>query len=209
MDMTESSCREFVLALASSAPVPGGGGASALCGALGVALGNMVGSLTVGKKKYADVQEEIIRLQGEAGNLQTRLMELIGKDAEVFAPLAAAYGLPKDTDEQKKKKEEVLQKALVDASEVPLQIMRCCCEGIDMLVTFAEKGSVMAISDAGVGAAFCKAALLGASLNVFINTKSMTDRGLAQRMNDEADEMLKNYPPKADAIFADVTARLR
>lgn len=207
--MIDDSCRTFVQELASSAPVPGGGGASAFCGALGVALGNMVGSLTTGKKKYADVQEDIARLQKAADQLQAELLELVGQDAEVFAPLAAAYSLPKETQEQRAHKEAVLQKALLAASEVPLQIMRCCCEGLDLLEEFAEKGSAIAISDAGVGTAFCRAALLGASMNVFINTKLMSDRPLADRINGEADNMLAEYPQKADRIFSQVQARLR
>ena len=94
MNITEKSCVEFVNALATKAPVPGGGGASALVGAIGTALGNMVGSLTVGKKKYADVEAEMQELKEKCDQLQSELLELVEKDAEVFAPLAQAYGRP-------------------------------------------------------------------------------------------------------------------
>ena len=207
--ITDNNCRDFVSVLSSNAPVPGGGGASALVGAVGTALGNMVGSLTVGKKKYADVEEEIKALMKRADSLQQQLLDCVEKDAEVFEPLAKAYGMPKDTEEQKAAKAEVMAAVLKDACAVPMEIMRKCCEGIDICDEFAAKGSRLAVSDAGVGVAFCKSALLGASLNVFINTRAMVDREYAARINAEADAMLKEYTVKADAVFAGVYSALR
>ena len=209
MGFSTTPCNEFVEVLASKAPVPGGGGASALVGAIGTALGNMVGSLTVGKKKYADVEAEIIELKGKCDCLQKELLELVEKDAEVFEPLSKAYGMPKNTEEEKAKKTKVMEEVLKDACSVPMEIMEKCCEAIDLIAVFAEKGSVIAISDAGVGAAFCKAALEGASLNVYINTKSMTDRVYAEELNHKADQMLAVYPKKAEQIFEQVMGRLR
>ena len=178
MGFSTSRCDEFVEVLASKAPVPGGGGASALVGAIGTALGNMVGSLTVGKKKYADVEEEMYELKGKADALQKELLHLIERDAEVFEPLSKAYGMPRNTEEEKAEKARVMEIVLKDACSVPMEIMERCCEAIDLIEVFAEKGSTLAISDAGVGATFCKAALEGASLNVFINTKSMKNLSL-------------------------------
>lgn len=209
MGFSTTPCNEFVEVLASKAPVPGGGGASALVGAIGTALGNMVGSLTVGKKKYADVEAEIMELKGKCDILQKELLELVEKDAIVFEPLSRAYGMPKNTEEEKAKKAQVMGKVLKDACSVPMEIMEKCCEAIDLIEIFAQKGSVIAISDAGVGAAFCKAALEGASLNVYINTKSMADREYADSLNRKADEMLEVYSKKAEAIFGQVMGRLR
>ena len=196
MECTKGSCEAFVEVLASKAPVPGGGGASSLVGAIGTALGNMVGSLTLGKKKYADVQDDIIALKAKADALQMELLDLVQKDAEMFEPLSKAYGLPKETEEQKAEKARIMEAALKDACSVPLLIMEKCCEAIELHKEFAAKGSALAISDVGVGVACCRAALLGASLNVFINTKSMTDKAYAAEINE-----------KAEAIFADVRAR--
>ena len=207
MDMTLASCREFVKVLASDAPAPGGGGAAALVGAIGTALGNMVGSLTVGKKKYADVEAEMLALKAKSDALQAELLALVEKDAEVFAPLAAAYGMPRETEAEKAEKARVMAIVLKDACAVPMDIMRRCCEAIDVVAEFAAKGSALAVSDAGCAAVCCKAALFGASLNVFINTKSMTDRDYAETINAEANTMLDTYGPKADRIFADVRAR--
>ena len=209
MGFTKGTCEEFVEVLASKAPVPGGGGASALVGAIGMALGNMVGSLTVGKKKYADVEADILTLKEKATALQADFLRLVEADAEAFEPLAKAYGMPRETEEEKAEKARVMAIVLKDACAVPMEIMEKCCEAIDVIEEFAAKGSALAISDAGVGVVFCKAALLGASLNVFINTKSMADKEYAAALNEKADKMIADYSKKADEIFAAVNARLR
>ncbi len=209
MGFTKGTCEEFVEVLASKAPVPGGGGASALVGAIGMALGNMVGSLTVGKKKYADVEADMIAMKEKATALQADFLRLVEADAEAFEPLSKAYGMPRETEEEKAEKARVMAIVLKDACAVPMEIMEKCCEAIDVIEEFAAKGSALAISDAGVGVVFCKAALLGASLNVFINTKSMADKEYAASLNEKADKMIADYSKKADEIFAAVNARLR
>ena len=209
MEMMEQSCTRFLAELAGKAPVPGGGGASALVGAAGVALGNMVGCLTAGKKKYAAVEADIQALNARAEALRRELEALVQADAEAFAPLAAAYGLPKDTPAQAAHKAAVLEAALDTACAVPLEIMQKCAEGIVLVEEYAAKGSVLAVSDAGCAAALCKAALQSASLNVFINTKLMTDRPRADALDAQADALLNEYIPRADAVFASVTNKLR
>ena len=202
MDMTLASCREFVTVLASDAPAPGGGGAAALVGAIGTALGNMVGSLTVGKKKYADVQEEILALKAKCDALQTELLNQVEQDEINFLPLAKAYGIPKDDPNRDK----VMEEATIIACSTPMHIMELCCEAIDCIKVFADKGSRLAVSDAGCGAVCCKAALQAASLNVFINTKSLKNREAAEELNAKAIGMLDKYCALADEIFASVRA---
>jgi len=209
MSFSNQSYNDFISALASNAPVPGGGGASALVGAIGMALGDMVGSLTLGKKKYADVQADIVQLKDKAGVVEQKLLSLIERDAEVFEPLSRAYGLPKETAEEQVHKAQVMEAALKEACAVPLSIMECCCEAILLVDEFAKKGTAIAISDAGCGAACCRAALTSASMNVFINTKAMTDRTYADKINQEANEMLEQYIPLSDAITSAVLARFR
>ena len=209
MGFSTVPCNEFVEVLGSKAPVPGGGGASALVGAVGTALGNMVGALTVGKKKYADVEEEMKELMAKATTLQGELLHLIERDAEVFEPLSKAYGMPRETEEEKAEKARVMEIVLKDACSVPMEIMEKCCEAIDLIVEFAAKGSALAISDAGVGAAFCKAAVEGASLNVYNNTKTMKNSEYAEELNKKCDEMLAVYTVKADEIFQSVLGRLK
>ncbi len=207
LDFSKLSCDAFIEALASKAPVPGGGGASALVGAIGTALGNMVGSLTLGKQKYADVQEDIIALKEKADALQAEFLSLMQRDAQVFEPLSRAYGMPRGTEEEKAQRARVMAQALKDCCEVPLEIMQACCQAIDLHEEFAQKGTAIAISDVGCGVICCKAALQAASLNVFINTKSMTDRQMAEDYNRKAFDMLEGYTIKADKIFERVAAR--
>mgnify|MGYP000264309680 CR=1 FL=1 len=202
MDMTLESCRRFVEVLASDAPAPGGGSAAALVGAIGTALGNMVGSLTVGKKKYADVQDEILALKAKCDDLQKQLLDQVEADDKGFVPLAKAYGIPKDDPNRDK----ILEEATVTACAVPMHIMELCCEALDCVAVFAAKGSRLAVADAGCAAVCCKAALQAASLNVFINTKTLKNRELAEEMNAKCLGMLEKYGPMADKIFETVKA---
>ena len=209
MELMNLSCEAFLEDLAGSAPAPGGGGAAALVGAAGAALGNMVGSLTVGKKKYAAVEADILILNRRAAALRKQLEGLVQADADAFTPLAAAYRLPKETPEQQAHKAAVLEAALEGACAVPLEIMSACCEGIALAAEYAEKGSVMAVSDAGCAALFCKAALQAAGLNVSINTRLMADKARAAALNAQADAMLAEFVPQADQIHEKLTHSLR
>ena len=202
MDMTLATCREFVKVLASDAPAPGGGGAAALVGAIGTALGNMVGSLTVGKKKYADVQDEIIALKAKCDELQKQLLDQVEADEVNFLPLAKAYGIPKDDPTRDK----IMEVATIIACSTPMKIMELCCEAIEAIKVFAEKGSRLAVSDAGCGAVCVKAALQAASLNVFINTKTLKNREAAEELNAKCLGLLDRYCAMADEIFETVKA---
>ena len=202
MDMTMENCRKFVEVLASDAPAPGGGGAAALVGAIGTALGNMVGSLTVGKKKYAEVEAEIIELKGKCDALQTELLNQVEADEVNFLPLAKAYSIPKDDPNR----DAIMEEATIIACSTPMKIMELCCQAIDYIAVFAAKGSRLAVSDAGCGAVICKSALQAASLNVFINTKTRKNREKAEEMNANALNMLAVYGAKADEIFNTVKA---
>ena len=204
MSFLDNNLREFSDALASKAATPGGGGGCALVGALGAALGNMVGNLTVGKKTYAAVEDEIIRLMGEVEALRAELLGLIDEDAVAFEPLSKAYSIPKDDPTR----DETMERCLKIAADVPMRILRACCKVIDLQKGFAEKGSVMAVSDAGCGVVYCKAAMQGAALNVMINTKSMKDRAFADSLNDEVKSLLDKYGKAADQVYDYVFGRM-
>ncbi len=199
---------EFVEALASAAPTPGGGGASAYAGALASALASMVGNLTVGKKKYAAVEECVQSELVELADTRRRLLELIGEDARAFEPLAAAYRLPRATEEEAAAQQAALQAALVDACEVPLEIMRQCVEVVESCVFLARHGSVMALSDAGAAAVLAKAALQAASLNVVINIGSMADADRAASYRNDMEDLLAAGVPLADEVYGEVVQRL-
>lgn len=200
----EKNVDKFLTELASSAPTPGGGGAAALCGALAIALGNMVGNLTLGKKKYAGVQEDIAALNSRAEALRADFVALIDADAAAFAPLSRAYGIPKDDPARA----EIMEAALKRAAEPPLEIMRKCAEALDVIADYAAKGSALAISDAGCAAALTIAAMKAAALNVRINTKSMADREAADKMNAEAAGLYEKYEKEAEEIYQNVYGRL-
>ena len=204
MEMMEQNCNQFLEALASKAAVPGGGGASALVGAVGTALGNMVGCLTAGKKKYAAVEADILALNQKAAALRVRLEGLVEADAAAFAPLAKAYSIPKEDPARA----GIMAQALEAAAAVPLEIMECCCQAIALLEEYEAKGSVLAVSDAGCGAVFCRAALEGAGLNVSVNTRLMADRSRAEELDAKAAAMLEEYVPRAEAVYAKVSGRL-
>lgn len=204
MSMLDWTIQDFTNELAAKTAVPGGGGASALVGGLGIALGSMVGALTVGKKKYADVEGEMQALMARAQNLRMRLLNCIEKDAVVFEPLAKAYGIPKDDPTR----DEVMETCLHRAASVPMEILQLCCDAIDLQAEFAKKGSALAISDAATGVMFCKAALLGAAVNVKVNTAAMKDRGYAETINMHVDKLTVEYSAIADEVYNDVCGRV-
>ena len=201
--MPEKSVAEFLSALASSAPTPGGGGASALVGALGAALGSMVGALTVGKPKYAAVEEDVKALMVKAEELRSQLLSCVEEDAVAFEPLAKAYAIPKDDSTR----DETMEKCLRQAASVPLKILDLSCQMIDLHREFADKGSVLAVSDAATGVVFCWSAMYGAAVNVKVNTKPMKDRAYAEEINRHVDEMMEKYWPIAEKVYEDVYRR--
>ena len=185
-------------------PIPG-----FMAGAAGAALGLMVSNLTVGKKKYAAVEDEIRSCMDKLEVLKNDMLGLIEADAEGFAPLAAAYSLPSSTDEEKAEKEKIMASALKEACQVPLAIMEKGAEILDIVEILSVKGSVMAVSDAGVAAQFTRTAVLGASMNVYINTKTMKDRTLAEEYNEKADRLNAYTSEKADEIFKKIEEALK
>ncbi|MCD8223085.1 MAG: cyclodeaminase/cyclohydrolase family protein [Clostridiales bacterium] len=201
MAIEQNQIGEWVDRLASKAPVPGGGGASAVSGVLAAALGQMVANLTVGKKRYADVEENMIADIARLSRLQTEMFALAERDAEVFAPLAQAYGMPKETSEQIAAREQVMEERLLDASLVPLAIMEKAIEILEILDQLESEGSRMAVSDVGVAAQLARAAVGGAVMNVYINTKSMKNREKAEKLNKKAAELTQKGFEQADAVY--------
>lgn len=196
---------DFLHDLSSAAPTPGGGGASALAGAVGASLCSMVASLTDGKKKYAAYQADIARILQETARLRDRLLNLMKADEEAFRPLSAAYGIPKEDPDRP----DILEQALIGATEVPLNLMRTLAELTPILEELAEKGSKMAVSDVGVAASVSRSAMEGASMNVWINTRSMRDRERAEICNREASALLAEHCPRCSAVFDRITEELR
>ncbi|MDD4571318.1 MAG: cyclodeaminase/cyclohydrolase family protein [Clostridia bacterium] len=188
--MMDKSCLEFLDALASSSPTPGGGGGVGMGGAMAMALTNMVCNLTIGKKKYAEVEKEIKALLKEGLELQEKLLSVVAADAEVFQPLSEAYALPNATDEEKAYKKAVLSERSKVACSVPLQGARWAVRGLEITKRVGEIGSKLVISDAGCGAAFMLAALTSARFNVMINLGAITDEAYVASAHTEINELL-------------------
>ena len=204
MEMLHKSVNEFTAALASRASVPGGGSASALAGALAAALGGMVGELTVGKKQYAAAEPILRELLGQAEELREALLACVEKDAAALAPLAEAYAIPKDDPARA----ETLEVCLRAAAAPPMEVLELTARTIELLRSFADMGSPLAVSDAAVGAALAAAALRGAEINVRVNTRLMRDRTAAAALDDRARTIAESALRRAEAVYNDVYGRL-
>lgn len=203
--MIDLSIDRFVDILGTSAPVPGGGGVSALVGSLSSALCAMVASLTTGKKKYAEYQADIDRISEETKIISAEMKALIQKDAEVFQPLSEAYGIPKENPER----EQILEEALKLACSAPMDIICEACKIVPILEELVLKGSKIALSDVGVAASCCKTAIEGGVLNVYINTKLMKDREYAQKTNLKAQNICHEYIPRCQKVYETVADTLK
>ena len=189
----------------SNAPVPGGGGASAAVGAFAAALGMMVTNLTIGKKKYAEYEEELIACRARLEELRDQLIDLVDGDAVAFEPLSKAYSIPKDDPSR----DQIMEDALYEASVVPMSIMETVLAAAKELEILVEKGSRLAVSDVGVGILFAQAAIEGASLNVYINTKLMKNRERADEMNAKADAIIAEGAALQKSIYGGVLAAIK
>ncbi|NOY70097.1 MAG: cyclodeaminase/cyclohydrolase family protein [Deltaproteobacteria bacterium] len=208
MTMLDKTCTDFIDVLASKSPVPGGGGAAAMGGAIGMALSNMVGNLTVGKKKYADVEDEVKDLLEQGKKVIADLESLVDKDAEVFEPLSRAYGLPKNTPEEVKFKAETMENCCKTACSVPMEIMRQAYEGIKIHARMGEIGTMIAISDVGCGVVFLKSALIAGQLNVIINLNAIKDQEFIETTKKEMETLLLQGSKMADDTLSLVISKL-
>ena len=178
-------------------------------GAIGMALSNMVGNLTVGKKKYADVEDEVKDLLEKGYKIIDELKVLVDKDAEVFEPLSKAYSLPKDTPEQAEHKAKVMEECSITACSVPLEIMRKSYEGIKIHERMGQIGSKIAISDVGCGVAFLKASLINGYLNVIINLNAIKNQEYVEKTSKEMNHLLEDGTKIADETLELVIGKIR
>lgn len=203
--ISEKTCIEFTEMLSSKAAVPGGGGAAALCGALAASLCSMAGNLTLGRKKYAQYEADLVRMLADCEKLRASFLELIDKDAEAFGPLSKAYSLPKDAPDY----DEIMKTATINACSAPLEMMRLCAQTVELLEEMAEKCSRLLISDAGCGALFASSALRAASMNVFVNTRLLRGDKQAEEISAEAEKLLDEYVQRAEAVAEKVMSFLK
>jgi len=199
---------QFLDELASNAPVPGGGSTAALTGALAAALVSMVGNLTVGKKRYASVEEDVKALLGRSESLRRQLAGLLESDTQVYGSLSKAYKLPRGTEEQKTARTAAIQAALKEAEAVPMQIAEACVEVLDLCAPMAEKGSRLAVSDAGVAALLAEAGLRSAALNVLINLAYIKDEDFVRQEQAKLDGLLAGKGQLKEQVYELVVSKL-
>jgi methenyltetrahydrofolate cyclohydrolase len=205
---TNSSIATFLDDLASERPTPGGGGAAALSGAIGAALVSMVANLTIGKKNYEAVSEELEAVNAKATALRAELARAIEEDIVAFNAVMGAYALPRATDEEKAARAASIQTALKDATQAPLRAVKACFEVILLSATVAEKGNLNVISDAGVAVLCANAGLRGAALNVFINAKAIKDRDFAEKRIAEVNALLAKAAAATESVYQTVRAKI-
>jgi len=198
----------FISELASNSPAPGGGSVAALSGSLGAGLTSMVCNLTIGKEKYADIQDDIKKVLKQSEKLRKRLEELIDEDTNAFNDVMKAFKMPKETEDQKKKRSEAIQKGYKTAAQVPLDTARTCAEILDVAKVAAEKGNVNSITDAAVSALMAQAGVIGAILNVKINLGSIKDEAFVKKLSSELDSLEKTTKDKTDEILKIVDKKM-
>lgn len=206
--LTDKSVSQFLDELSSSAPAPGGGSVAALSGALGAALVSMVCNLTTGKKRYADVEQDIQAILAQSEALRLKLTDLLEADVAAYTAVSEAMKMPRETEEQKAEREETLQEALKKATIVPLQIAEACVEVIALCQPAAEKGNKHAVSDAGVAILMAEAGLRSAALNVLINLGWIEDQNFTAAKQEQLDALLDGKPTLRDKVYDYVVEKL-
>lgn len=207
-NLTSRTVTQFLDALASSAPAPGGGSVAALSGALGAALVSMVCNLTLGKAKYAGVQDEIASLVERSESLRHRLTDMLEADVVAYSGVASAYRMPRGTAEEKAARSAAIQAALKEATVVPMRVAEACVQVLDLCTPAAELGNVNAVSDAGVAALMAEAGLRSAALNVIINLNAIKDATFCDEMGAKLDAFLDGKPALKDQIYDLVVEKL-
>jgi len=206
---TKKSLQKYLEELSSSSPTPGGGNVSALCGALSASLGTMVCNLTIGKKKYLDVENEMNELKVKLNIYVDKFLALAKKDNEAFDRVMDAFKLSKETDEQKKLRNEAIEKSTVEAASVPAEVIKNCREIIPLLETISKKGNQNSLSDAGVAVAVITAASEGAFLNVLINYSSLSEKQKATGLLTQSENLNNEVKEEAKYILDVIYSKIR
>ena len=208
MKLTEMKVNEFIGLLASDAPAPGGGSASALAGAMGVGLSKMVAALTTGKAKYAEFEPTVQQILAQAGGLTEKLTAAIDRDTEAFDGVSAVFAMPKGTDEEKAARKAAMQKALKEATLVPYETMQLCLDSLKVVQMGVGHTNTSAASDLGVAALNLKSAVQGAWLNVLINLAGIKDEAFVAEYKQKGQEILAQALPLADEIYNTILTSL-
>lgn len=206
--LIDKKVSNFLDELASNSPTPGGGSVAALAGALGAALLSMVGNLTIGKKKYKDVEEDFKKIISSSERLRYELSQLIEEDVKVFNNFMATYKMSKETEDEKKIRTEKMQKSLIEAAKVPLRVAYKCLDILSLSKEVAEKGNINVVSDAGVAALMAEAALESAILNVKINLRMIKDEKIRTELYSSIKEILLKERGQKEKVLEMVEGKI-
>lgn len=208
MGLADRSVRDFLEAVASANPTPGGGSVAALSGALSAALSRMVAVLAIGKQGYENVEEELRRLESRGQELQERLLRLVHEDAAAYDAVVAAMRRPKTTEMEREGRVNSIQSAYLHATEVPLDTMEACSEALEIALIAAEKGNRSAVTDAGVAALLAQAGVRGASLNARINLAALRDHAVRAQLEERLAAIIAQADKVGREVMALVEGRL-
>lgn len=206
--LTTKSLSQFLDDLASNSPAPGGGSVAALSGALGAALTSMVCRLTIGKKKYADVQKEMESVLNRSEELRTSFSELVEEDSEAFNSVIKAFSMPRESEQEKTARTSAIEDATKKATLVPAKVIELCREALPLAMIVAEKGNTNSITDAGVSALMLHAACAGAALNVRINLSSLQDKHFVEDTRAKMNRILKEVEDLSQEVLKITDAKL-
>ncbi len=205
----EKTLQEYLNELSSNSPTPGGGNVAALCGALSASLGTMVCNLTIGKKKYADVESEMTRVREKLESFQKLFIELGVKDNAAFEKVMEAFKLPKETEIEKEIRSKKIEGATIGAADIPAQVMKVCSDILPLLKIVVDKGNKNSLSDAGVAASLIGTAAKSAYLNVLINCASLSNQTIANEIKKRADVTIEEISRSSDFLVEQVVKAIQ
>ena len=200
----QNSLQQYINELSSNSPTPGGGNVAALCGALSASLGTMVCNLTIGKKKYAEVESEMTALRQELESFQKIFLVLAEKDNAAFDKVMEAFRMPKESDSEKEIRNHKIEEATLGAAAVPSDVMKNCAEILPLLKSIVEKGNKNSISDSGVAVSLIQTACRSAYLNVLINCASLNNQTIANEIRKRAEIQVEDVSREAELILHQV-----
>ncbi|MGE5432715.1 MAG: cyclodeaminase/cyclohydrolase family protein [Syntrophomonadaceae bacterium] len=206
---TSKTLKSYLDDLSSNSPTPGGGNVSAFCGSLASSLGAMVCNLTIGKKKYAGSEAEMIEAKKSLEEFREKFLILANKDNEAFDRVMDAFKLPKETEDEKSARLEKIDEATFQAAEVPSEVIRACNDVIPFIETIVEKGNQNSLSDAGVAALLLSTASQGAFLNVLINCSSLKNQTIAGELFKSAEILCNEVKTQSASIVDKIIQRLK
>jgi len=201
---TSNTIKNYLDEISANSPTPGGGNVSAFCGALACSLGMMVCNLTIGKKKYVEVESEMKEISIKLEGFKNDFLKLADEDNKAFEQVMNAFRMPKETEEEKETRSKRIESATIQAATVPTRVIETCRLIIPQIRAILSKGNKNSISDAGVAAILLKASAEGAYLNVMINCSSLSNKTYAEEFLKKSEVILNEVKMHSENILNEI-----